>query len=232
LNRRVWELYDVSKDYSEANDLSASQPKQLANLQQLFWHEAERNNILPIHPPSQGREGIPNLSNGRTIFTYLPGITRVPESAAPHTIRRSFHIDADVVIPDGQSVHGVIVTHGGRYGGYAFYVKDSRLVFHYNAVGPRQYRVSATEPLTAGHHLIGLLFKSDGGSGGPGGTATLLVDGRTVAEGRIEHTLATWISHTEGFDVGEDTITPIDDDYTVAQSKFSGLLNKITFTLQ
>jgi len=230
ISDRIWELYDIRADYSEADDLAKSQPQKLAELKRLFWREAARNNILPIHPPSQGRDGEPTLTEGRSTYIYYPGVTRVPESAAPHTIGRSFSIDADVEVP-AEGVHGVIVTHGGRYGGYAFYVKDGHLVFHYNAIGRRQYTVRASGTLGPGHHLVGMRFNSDGGTGGPGGSVTLSVDDRTVGTGRIEHTLATWISHTEGFDVGEDTITPINDDYTIAQSKFSGSLNKVTFTL-
>ena len=44
----VWELYNIDKDFSEADDLAAKNPEKLKELQDLFMQEAERNHVLPI----------------------------------------------------------------------------------------------------------------------------------------------------------------------------------------
>jgi arylsulfatase len=226
LDKRIWQLFNVDQDFSESRDLAGVYPEKLQSLKTLFFAEAARNNILPIHSPAEGAAGRPSLIEGVSHFVYYPGTTRIPEASAPPIIRRSFTITAEVEMSDDKA-HGVLVTQGGLYGGYAFYLRDGQLVFHYNAVGEQQYQVASRERVSAGRHILKADFLSDGGPGGPGGAVTLYVDGREVARGRIEHTLSSWISHTEGFDIGEDTITPIDDDYTVAASKFSGALLKL-----
>ena len=230
-DRRVWELYDLNTDYSQMRDLAKTQPAMLAQMQQLFWAEAGRNHVLPLHDASEASAGRPTLAAGRSSFTYQPGITRIPENTAPSTLGRSFTITAEIELPP-EPVHGVLATHGGRFGGYAFYVKDGRLRFHYNAVGERQYLVSASELLPAGAHRISASFKADRPVRGSGGTLTLAVDDKPIATGRIGATLRTWISLSEGLDIGEDSITPVSDDYTLAESKFSALLKSLRIDLQ
>jgi arylsulfatase len=224
-------LYDTRRDFSEARDLAGSDPAKLSELQALFWREAARGKILPIHAAGDGSDGVPSLAGGRNTYSYSAGVTRVPESAAPHTLKHSFGVQADVVVPAG-GASGVLVTQGGRYGGYAFYVHQGQLVFHYNALALRQYNIRSSEALSPGPHLFAAAFMSDGASAGAGGTVTLSIDGRPVARGRVEHTLSAWMSHTEGFDVGEDTITPINDDYAIVGSKFSGELKSLRFTVE
>ena len=201
----------------------------LAELQEAFWKEAARNGILPIHSQDEGAAGKPSLIAGQKVLTYYSGTVRVPESTAPQTLRRSYTIDADVTIP-AVGANGVMVTQGGRYGGFAFYLHDGKPVFFYNALGPKQYRVEAPEKLGPGDHKITAAFGADAGKAS--GTMVISVDGREVARGRIEQTMTAWLSHTEGFDVGEDTLTPVNDDYTIAASKFSGALKRVTFTLE
>lgn len=229
LDQRVWELYDLRTDFSQTKDLARANPGKLAQMQQLFWVEAARNNILPIHSLTEGAEGAPTLSAGRTTFTYSSGITSIPENAAPHTMRRSFSIVADVVIPDG-GAHGVLVAHGGQFGGYAFYIHEDRAVFHYNAIDPRRYTIRSDEKLSAGAHRLVMTFTADPAPR-QGGGVSISIDGRNVASGRVEQTLKKWISHTEGFDVGVDTITAVSPDYVAADSRFTGDLQRLTLTL-
>ena len=231
LNTRIWELYNVEKDFSQAHDLAASNPAKMAQMQQLFWAEAGRNHILPIHDISEGIEGRPSLTEGRTRFVYNAGLTRLPENAAPHTIGRSFEIDAEIVVPE-TGADGVLVAHGGRFGGYSFYVRDGRPVFHYNAIGERQYRIVGDKPLSAGPHMLKAVFKADSKVRGAGGTLIISVDGKPAGQGRIDNTIMTWISHSEGFDVGSDTITPVSDEYSVRTSRFTGVLTQVVFTLR
>ena len=226
---RTWELYDVATDFSQSHDLAASHPDKLAELQQLFWAEAADNNILPIHAPTRGREGRPSLGAGRKDFTYYRGLTRVSADSAPHTVGHSFAISADVVIPVSGG-NGVLVSQGGRFGGYALYLQNGILKFHYNAIDPRHYRIAATVPLTPGQHALIAVFKSDQDIAGSGGMLKLSVDGNSVAEGRIEQTLRDFMN-TEGFNVGSDTITPVTADYTIGGSVFDGELQQVKVTI-
>jgi arylsulfatase A-like enzyme len=231
LDKRTWELYDLRTDFSQTRDLARANPKQLATLQEMFWAEATSNNILPIHPPSEGSENKPTLTAGRTTFTYSPGIANVPESSAPPIMRRRFSITADVVIPES-GANGVLVTQGGRFGGYGFYVHDGRAVFHYNAIDPRHYAIRTSETLTPGAHQLVAEFVPDNAEPGAGGRVTLSIDGRTATSGRVEKTLTAWLSHTEGFDVGEDHGTAVSADYSVEHSRFTGVLQKLVVSLQ
>ncbi len=222
---RRWELYDLTRDFSQSTDLSARNRAKLDEMTALFWAEAARTGMLPVRDALEGTKGKPLQAGDRRSFVYSAGITRVPESAAPPTIGRSYTISADVEIPaDGGQ--GVLVTQGGRFGGYALYFKDGRLTFTYNAIPPRLYRISATAPTQAGPHRLEMAFESDGPAGS-GGTVVLRDNGQEIGRGRVDHTLPIWISHTDGFDVGTDTITPINDDYDLGQARFNGKLREL-----
>lgn len=226
---REWELYDLSKDFSQARNLSRERPDKLAEMQQIFRAEARANNIT-TSPNDEAAAGRPALAANRSIFVYYPGLTRVPESAAPMTIGRSFTISADVVVD--ADAQGVLVAHGGRFGGYSLYLDRGHLVFAYNSVGERQYRVVSSRPIAPGTHRLAMSFDADGRTRGGPGLASLFVDGERVGSGRIEQTLVTWISHTEGLDIGEDSITPVSSAYESNESRFSGKLVKVTIELR
>lgn len=227
---RRWTLFHIDEDFTTANDLAASNPTKLQELQTLFWKEARTNHILPIHDFIQGTEGRPSMAAGRREFVYPDGITRINEDAAPPTIGRSFTISADIVVPEG-GANGVLLTQGGRYGGFALYLKNGRPVFHYNAVGLNQYTVRADAVVPGGAHVVTARFDADEARPGTPGTLTLSVDGATVAAGRIGRTVAGWMSHTEGLDIGRDTITAVSPDYAVDASRFTGTLRQVTVTL-
>jgi arylsulfatase A-like enzyme len=229
-NDRNWELYHVAEDYSQSKDLAKSNPKKLMEMQQIFWAEAARNKILPIHSATEGAAGVPSLRGARTSFTFKPGLTRVPPRAAPETIGHSYTITADMALKDAQT-GGVIITHGGKFGGYALYLDQGVPVFHYNAIGQRQYQVRAGQALAPGEHQLKAVFKSDRPKGGSGGTMTLFADGQQIGTGRIDATLFARISLYEGFDVGQDSISPVNKDYTIQASKFGGQLNSVTFDI-
>ena len=208
-----------------------SNPAKLKEMQDLFWAEAAKSNILPIHDWSEGRQGRPSLGGVRTQFSYTPGIATINEDAAPHIIGHSFTIDADVTLPEGNA-SGVIIAQGGRFGGYSFYLKDGRPVFHYNAVGNDQFNVAGDAPLAPGAHSLSADFKADAEKPGSGGTLTLLVDGKAVASGRIARTVAGWMSHTEGLDIGIDRITAVSPDYDVVNSAFTGSIREVRVTIK
>jgi arylsulfatase len=166
---------------------------------------------------------------GRDEFTYYPGLVRIPEGAAPDLKNRSYQIKAEVVIPEG-GAEGMLLTHGGRFSGYGFYLLKGKPVFLYNLAGVARYSVAGKEALKPGKHTILFDFKYDGGGLGKGGLGTLQVDGKTVATGRIERTLAFRLSLDETLDCGEDTGTPVSEDYQVP-FKFTGELETVTINI-
>lgn len=227
---RKWTLFNLDRDFSTAKDLSRSNPAKLKELQDLFWAEAAKNKVLPIHDWSEGRDNRPTLGGKRTHFTYPAGVTGVHEDAAPHTIGRSFRIDADVTIPEG-GANGVIIAQGGKFGGYGFYLKDGKPAFHYNAVGNDQFTVRADTAVPAGKRRLTADFVADAPRQGTPGTLTLSIDGAVVASGRIGRTVGGWMTHTEGLDIGRDTITPVSRDYRVTESAFTGGIDLVSVTL-
>ena len=228
-----WELYHVSEDYSEANNLAAKEPAKLKELQKLFWSEAEKYNVIPVNNSRIDRFDVnlrPSLTRGRDEFPYFPGLVRIPEGAVPDTKNKSWQIKAEVVIPKG-GAEGIILTHGGRFAGYGLYLLKGKPVFCYNLAGVARYYVTGKEKLPPGAHTIVYDFKYDGGGIGKGGVGTIQVDGKTVATGRIERTLAFRLSLDETLDCGEDTGTPVTEDYRTP-FKFTGEIKKATINLK
>jgi arylsulfatase len=226
-----WELYHVADDFSEADDLAKQQPAKLAELQKLFYEEAAKYNVLPIDNRRSERFDPairPSLTRGRTSFTYHDGMTRIPEAAVPDVKNKSFRITAEVETKPGDK--GVIVTQGGLFAGYALLMLQGKPLFHYNFLNHAHYVVAASQPLSTGKHTIVFDFHYDGGGIGKGGTGTLLVDGKQVAQNRIEHTIPVRFSLDEGLDIGEDTGTPVSDDYDVPFN-FTGRLDAVTIDL-
>jgi len=232
INDYKWELYKVSDDFSEADNLADKEPQKLKELQDLFWAEAAKYNVLPIDNSRVERFDVslrPSLTTGRDEFTYYPGLVRIPEGAAPDLKNKSYQIKAEVVIPkDG--AEGILITHGGRFSGYGLYLLKGKPVFHYNLAGVAHYNIAGKDKLSPGKHTILFDFKYDGGGIGKGGKGTLQVDGKTVATGRIERTLPFRISLDETLDCGEDTGTPVSEDYHVP-FKFTGKLAKVVIDL-
>jgi arylsulfatase len=166
---------------------------------------------------------------------------RIPEANAPDIKNKSFRIAAEVEIPKA-GADGVLATQGGRFGGWGLLVLDSKPMFAYafsNQDGAKyanqsksKTRISGSEKLTPGKHVIAFDFAYDGGGIGKGGEGTLTVDGKKVGEGRIERTQPIRFSLDESFDVGQDTGTPVIDEYEAKMPfKFTGSLQKVDFKL-
>jgi arylsulfatase A-like enzyme len=227
-----WELYNVDQDFSEANDLAAKNPKKLGEMQDLFWIEAAKYNVLPLDNSKIERMDVtnrPSLTAGRSVFTFYSGQVRIPEGSAPDLKNKSYKIDADVEIPEN-GAEGVIATQGGRFNGWGLYLLEGKPTFHYNLVGVQRTTVAGQNKLAPGKHSIMVDFKYDGPGIGKSATATLLVDGQEVASGNIPRTIPFRISADETLDFGEDTGTPVSEDYQVP-FKFTGTLNKVRITL-
>ncbi len=228
-----WELYNVSEDFSQANDLASKEPAKLAELQNLFWTEAGKYDVLPIENSRIDRFDVsnrPSLTAGRDEFTYYPGLVRIPEGAAPDLKNKSYQLKAEVVIPKS-GAEGMLLTHGGRFSGYGLYLLKGKPVFLYNLAGVARYKVAGKETLKPGKHTILFDFKYDGGGLGKGGVGTMQVDGKTVATGRIERTLGFRLSLDETLDCGEDTGTPVSEDYRTP-FKFTGELEQVRVYLK
>jgi arylsulfatase len=227
-----WELYNVDKDFSEANDLAAQELKKLRQLQDLFFAEAGKYNVLPIDNSKVERFDVslrPSLTRGRSEFTYYPGMARIPEGSAPDFKNKSYRIIADVDIPAG-GAEGMLLTQGGRFNGLGLYVLKGKPVFYYNLVGVERTAIEGKSALTAGKHTIELYFKYDGGGIGKGGLVTLSVDGQKVAEHQLTRSIPFRVSADETLDIGEDTGTPVSEDYHVP-FKFTGTINKVVVKL-
>jgi arylsulfatase A-like enzyme len=227
-----WELYHVAEDFSQAVNLAKQHPDKLQELQLLFYAEAAKYNVLPLDHSTLARVDVavrPSLTRGRTEFTYSAGTTRIPEGAAPDIKNKSFRITADLVLAKGDE-NGVVVTQGGLFGGYALLLKAGRPVFHYNLLNVEHFEIAATDALTAGRHRVVLDFQYDDGGIGRGGIATLSADGRPIAQGRVDRTVPVRFSLDETFDVGEDTGTPVSEDYDVP-NRFTGEVEKVVIQL-
>jgi arylsulfatase len=232
-----WELYHVAEDFSQADNLATANPDKLRELQDLFWAEAGRYNVLPLDATFAQRVDPairPSLTRGRTTFEYIAGMVRIPEGATPDLKNKSYSLTAEVEIPKG-GASGVLATQGGRFGGWGLLVLEGKPVFVHALSNQAQhkYKVASKEALAAGRHTIRFDFAYDGGGGGMGGLGTLTVDGKKAAEGRIEKTVRARFSLDETFDVGLDTGTPVVEEYASQMPfKFTGTLDKFTIDLK
>ncbi len=229
--KQPWELYQISKDYSEANDLAAAQPERLDAMQKLFLAEARKFQVLPLDPRSNERispQLRPSLTPGRKVFTYYGSHLNLYDSLAPQVRNLSHTISAEIVVPKNGG-DGVIVSAGGRMGGYALFVKDGRVHYTYNFVGQEWTNLDSTETLSPGPTTVTFRFDYDGGGNGKGGNATLGVNGKTVAEKRIPRTAPTIFYWYETFDLGEDVGTPV-GDYP-SSFRFPGEIKEVTIEI-
>jgi arylsulfatase len=227
-----WELYDITKDYSQYNDLAAKMPDKLKEMQKLFYAEAEKNQVLPMDNQVLLRlmTPRPSLAATRTEFTYSGEISGIAASAAPDTLMRSYSITADLEIPQG-GAEGMLVTEGGRFAGYGLYVLKGRPIFTLNLLDVARIRWAGAEPLAPGRHTVTFDFKYDGPGIGKGGTGVLKVDGKVVDTRTTPHTIPFIQAEDETFDVGVDTRTGVNDADYLPPFPFSGKLVKLTVKL-
>jgi len=231
-----WELYDAQKDFSLATDLAAKEPKKLKQMQELFMKEATKYRVLPLDDrvlerANAATAGRPDLMGGRASLTVYEGMTGMSENVFINTKNRSHTITAEVEIPQG-GANGVILAQAGRFGGWCLYLKDGKPTYTYNFLGLQRFNIAAAEPLAAGKATIRYEFAYDGGGLGKGGNGTIFVNGKKVAEGRIEHTQPFIFSADETADVGMDEATPVTEDYKEGDSRFTGKIHKVTIDLK
>ena len=232
-----WELYNISEDFSQANNLATKNPEKLKELQAAFDTEAKKYNVYPLDSSFASRADPsirPSLTRGRTEFAYFPGMIRIPEGSAPDFKNKSWTAAAEITVPKG-GASGVLATIGGRFGGWALLLKDSKPEFVYALSNQpeHKFRIASDQALSPGNHVVRIKFDYDGGGIGKGATGTLLVDEKQVAQGKIPQTIGVRFSLDETFDVGEDTGTPVSEDYANKMPyPFSGTLKRFAVVLE
>jgi hypothetical protein len=227
-----WELYNVNDDPTHSNDLASKLPEQMEDP---FY--AEVYNVLPLDNTTVAPRS--SLTVGRTVFNYSGELMGRPNSVAPDIKNKSYTITAEVEIPEG-GAEGMIVTQGGRFGGYGLFLSTGefefdrgKVIFLYNLLDLRRTIWEGPE-LAAGKHTIAFDFKSDRPGLGKGGTGILSVDGKEVARKKLEQTTPITFPEDESFDIGQDTRTGVAlVEYRYDPPfKFTGQINKLTFKLE
>lgn len=239
----TWELFDLANDWTQSVDVAAQHPEKVRQMRELFAREAREHSVLPLDASVATRlvTPRPSLTAGRSEFVYTQPMTGIPQGDAPFVLNSSYVISAQIEVPDDGG-DGMLLTSGGRFAGYGFYLLKGKPVFLWNLVDLDRVRWQGDQPLAAGKHTLEFEFHYDGlGMGtlafnnmsgiGQGGTGTLKVDGAVVATKKLERTLPLILQWDETFDIGSDTGTPVaDEDYQVP-FPFTGKLEKLTVRL-
>src|SRR5215813_827681 len=234
LDDDVWELYDTSKDWSQANDRAKQMPEKLHELQRLWLIEATRYNVLPIDDRGAERfnsdlAGRPVLIKGNTQLLF-GGMGRLSENCVLNLKNKSHSVTAEIEVPES-GAEGVIIAQGASIGGWSLYAKNGRLKYCYNVAGVNHYYVEATRALPTGEHQVRMEFAYAGGGLGKGGRVTLYVDGEKVGEGAIPMTQAFVFSADDGCDVGQDSGAPVSPDYGSRGNAFNGTLKGVQLAI-
>jgi arylsulfatase A-like enzyme len=238
-----WELYNLNEDWSQSDDLAAKYPDKVKQMKALFMQEAKKYQVLPIDATVITRviTPRPSIVAGRNVFTWTQPLVGTPMGTAPSVLNTSYNFKADVEVP-AVGAEGMLITQGGRFGGYGMYLKQSKPVFVWNMLGLQKIEWRGADALAPGRHVVEFDFKYDGmGMGtlafnsfagvGQGGTGVLKVDGSVVATQKMEHTIPFLMPIDESLDIGADTLTGVNDADYQPPFAFGGKLNKVTLTL-
>lgn len=239
-----WELYNLNDDYSQSTDLAAKYPDKLKQLQSMFMDEAKKYQVLPLDTSVLPRmiTPRPSITAGRNLFTWTHPLIGTPNGDAPSVLNASYTFTADVDIPEG-GAEGMLITQGGRFAGYGFYVLKNKPVFLWNLIDLERVRWEGTDALTPGKHVLEFDFKYDGlgaatlafnnfSGVGRGGMGTLKVDGQVVAQHEMPKSLPFTLAWDESLDIGSDTLTGVDDGDYQPPFTFTGKLNKVTLKIE
>src|SRR5262249_623516 len=242
-NNVTWELYDLTRDWTQSEDLAAKHPEKVNELREIFRKEAEKYQVLPLDASVATRlvAPRPNITAGRSEFVYTRPMTGIPQGDSPLLLNTSYTITAEVEVPDviPEFRRGMILPSGGRFGCAAFYPAPGQPRFLWNLVDVKRVRWEGPEVLKPGKHVLEFDFKYDGlGAGtlafnnmsgiGRSGTGVLKVDGKEVARQKMERTIPLILQWDETFDIGSDTGTPVDDKDYQCPFKLTAKLNKLT----
>jgi arylsulfatase len=234
LEEDEWELYGPD-DWTQARNIAKEHPAKLRALHELWIMEASRYNVFPLddrfvernNPDVAGR---PQLVRGTSQFLF-GGTGRLNEWSTISIKNKSYAVTAEIVVPPS-GAEGVIISQGGRFGGWSLYAKDGHAKYCYNFFGIHLYMIEGATPIPQGTHEVRMEFKYDGGGPGKGGTASLFVDGEKAGEGRIEQTVPVAFSIDETCDIGRDTGAPVSPDYRSHRNSFGGEVNWVHIDLR
>lgn len=237
-----WELYNLTTDWTQSTDLAAKHPDKLKQLQALFMQEAQKHQVLPLDTSVVTRmiTPRPSITAGRDVFTWTQPMTGTPNGDAPSVLNASYNFKAEVEIPQG-GAEGMLITQGGRFAGYGFYLLKNKPVFLWNMVDLERIRWEGPE-LTPGKHVLEFDFRYDGlGIGtlafnnlsglGRSGTGALKVDGQVVDTKKMERTIPFILQWDEALDIGSDTLTGVNDADYQTPFAFTGTIDKITLAI-
>jgi arylsulfatase A-like enzyme len=240
LNNQVLQLYNLDKDFSQSQDVAAQYPDKVKELKKMFIGEAKKYEVFPMDASVAARivAPRPNITAGRTEFVYTHPMTSLPQGDSPMLLDASYTIKADIEVPAG-GAEGMILTSGGRFGGYGFYLLKGKPVFLWNLVDLKRIKWEGPDALTPGKHTVEFDFKYDGlGLGtlafnnmsglGRGGTGVLKVDGKEVATQTMEHTMPMILQWDESFDIGSDTLTGVNDEDYLPPFPLTAKFDKLT----
>jgi arylsulfatase A-like enzyme len=230
----IWELYDTTKDWSQAKNLAPEMPQKLHELQRLWLIEATKHNVLPMDDRAAERvnpdiAGRPQLIKGNSQILF-GGMGRLSENSVLNMKNRSHSVTAQIVVP-ASGAQGVIIAQGGNIGGWSLYAKDGKLKYCYNLIGVQYFYVESAGPIPPGEHQVRMEFAYAGGGLGKGGVASLYIDGQKVGEGQIAATAAMIFSADDGCDVGRDTGAPVSPDYGARDNEFNGVVKGIQLAI-
>ena len=238
LDSDVWELYHVNEDFSLTQNLAEKYPEKLEEMESLFMWQAEKHHVLPIDDRTIERTnaalaGRPDLLGDRKSLTLYPGMEGMMENTFINIKNNSFSVTAEIEIPE-KGAKGVILTQGGRFGGWSFYLKDGVPEFTYNWLGLERYVVSGSKKLAKGPVTVKFDFDYDGDGLGKGGTGTIYVNGKEAGKARIEKTQPNIFSADETADVGLDNQTPValGIGYGPVETTFTGGIKKVIVEIE
>ena len=220
------------------NNLAEEYPEKLEEMQSLFMWQAEKYHVLPIDDRTIERTnaslaGRPDLLGDRTSLTLYEGMEGMMENTFMNIKNRSFSITAELDIPKG-GANGVILSQGGRFGGWSVYMKDGKPEFTYNFLGLERYVIASKKKLAEGPVSVKFDFVYDGDGLGKGGKTTIYVDDKAVADGRVEKTQPYIFSADETADVGLDNQTPValGIGYGPEETRFTGKIDKVVVAVK
>ncbi|MBS1976859.1 MAG: arylsulfatase [Bacteroidetes bacterium] len=225
----VWELYNVREDFSESNNLAASNPEKLKELKAKFDEVAKENYVFPIDDRRSERlnaaiAGRPDLLGERKSLSLYEGMTGIMENVFINIKTHSYTITAEVDVP--AKANGVIISQAGKFGGWSLYTLNGKPCHEYNFFGLERTKIAGPS-LSAGKHTIKYEFNIDELKPASGGVCLLYVDGKQVANGRIPKTEPFSFSGDEGVDVGMDRETNVSNDYPQMHNHFNGKIAKV-----
>jgi len=240
LNNQELQLYDLRQSWNQADDIAAKHPQKVKELRTKFVAEARKHQVFPMDASVAGRivAPRPNITAGRTEFVYTRPMTGLPQGDSPNILNASYTLTADIEVPQS-GAEGMLVTSGGRFAGYGFYLLKGKPVWLWNLVDLERVKWEGADALTPGRHTVEFEFKYDGlGAGtlafnsfsgvGRPGVGTLKVDGKVVDSKKMERTLPMILQWDEAFDVGSDTLTGVNDADYRPPFAFTGKLKKLT----